>query len=69
MSVVSSGDYDLLESSKHPKVEFYNEGNVVYMSFHGDGLYLFEVESNRNNTFAEQICHILNKIPKSKVKK
>jgi hypothetical protein len=55
-----SNDYDLAKNAKDPNVEFYAEGDKVFMSFHGDGLYLFEIKSNRKHTFAKQVAKILN---------
>jgi len=57
-----SNDYDLLENAHRQDVQFYAENGRVFMDFCGDGLYLFDVKSNRKNTFAEQICDILNSL-------
>lgn len=60
-------DYDLVANVLRPDCSLYLEdpkpfGAEVYLNFGGDGLYLFETSSNRENTFAEQIVNTFNRV-------
>jgi hypothetical protein len=50
----------------HARDEYYSEGTAVYLSFTGDGLYQFDVKSNRgkesDEITAAAICDALNMI-------